>query len=225
MLALAEMQETWDAYEPESDDGYRRWDDEDDEDDAQSDDSSYQLNELVDSSIRLTRWTDPAGASARDISLVVADAEVCAATPSSDLRPYTSDYEGYMGNYGNTLDRWYRRAAVVVWPRDRGFTNQAEASPFWAMDELSARARDRDPTLVRTAAATLAPFWDSVVRSQERPEQLLAKTLAVAVAGHDAAAASMLLRPFTMGERAKPPHGHADAIARGITCGIVRAWR
>ena len=33
------------------------------------------------------------------------------------LTPYASEYEGYMGNYGNTMDRWYRRAALVVWPQ------------------------------------------------------------------------------------------------------------
>ena len=197
VLALADIEETWDAYEPELDYGYRRSDRRyrrrahDDGDDAR-----YQLNDLIDSSIRLTRWTDPSGTSAEDISLVVADTEVCAATPSSDLQPYTSEYEGYMGNYGNTLDRWYRRAAVVVWPRDRSFTNRAEASPSWAMDDLFARARDGDPVRARTAAATLAPFWDAAVRSQERPGQLLAKALRAAVALDDADAASMLLRPF-----------------------------
>ncbi|MGW1160686.1 hypothetical protein ACWD48_21205 [Streptomyces sp. NPDC002519] len=39
----------------------------------------------------------------------VHDYEVCASTASTDLTPYDSQYEGYMGNYGNTLNRWYRR--------------------------------------------------------------------------------------------------------------------
>ena len=46
---------------------------------------------------------------------------MCVTTPSADLVPHQSEYEGYMGNYGNTLDRWYRRAAIVVWPLDRAF--------------------------------------------------------------------------------------------------------
>jgi hypothetical protein len=41
----------------------------------------------------------------------VSDDEVCCSTPSSDLTPYASEHEGYVGNYGNTVDRWYRRAA------------------------------------------------------------------------------------------------------------------
>jgi hypothetical protein len=242
VLALADIQETWDAEEPESDyghrrsrRGYRRWQDDEDEDGeddaaaaAPGDDEQYQLNDLIDSSIRLTRWTDPAGTSAEDISLAVADDEVCAATPSSGLQPYTSEYQGYMGNYGNTLDRWYRRAAVVVWPRDRSFTNRAEASPSWAMDDLLASARAGDPASARTAVATLAPFWDAAVRSQERPGQLLAKALPAAVALDDAQAASMLLRPFTVESLSRrhmaPLAELTERYSERWTDELLRAW-
>ena len=59
------------------------------------------------------------------ISTYVRDEEVCS-TPSSSLEPYASEYEGYMGNYGNTMDRWYRRAAVVLWPIQRGRSSFAQ---------------------------------------------------------------------------------------------------
>lgn len=39
--------------------------------------------------------------------------EVCASTPTGDLKPCEPEYEGYM-DWGSTLDCWYRRAAVVV---------------------------------------------------------------------------------------------------------------
>jgi len=31
-----------------------------------------------------------------------------------------------MGNWGNTLDRWYRRVALVVFPAEREFAIRAE---------------------------------------------------------------------------------------------------
>ena len=34
-----------------------------------------------------------------------------------DDEPHEEEYEGYMGNYGNTLSRWYRYAAVILWPK------------------------------------------------------------------------------------------------------------
>ncbi len=103
---------------------YRPWyDDDDDEDDYDDDDyeaepDEFELDELVDWEITLDRWIDPSGGPAEPIVTTVSDAEVCSTTPSVALQPYASEYEGYMGNYGNTMDRWYRRGAVVVWPHD-----------------------------------------------------------------------------------------------------------
>jgi len=131
VLALAEVKETWDAWpsdgEPWDDYGYYDEEDEDDEDyggvsrDRGGDHDDYQLNELIDDEVTLGRWTSPDGTGGEPISLHVPDSEVCVTTPSADLVPHQSEYEGYMGNYGNTLDRWYRRAAIVVWPLDRAF--------------------------------------------------------------------------------------------------------
>jgi len=197
-LALADIQETWSADEPEPRYGHRGWDDDfddDDEWDDEGDPEEYELQELIDSSIRLIRWTGPAGTWAEDISLTVGDDETCATTRSADLSPYASEYEGYMGNYGNTMDRWYRRAALVVWPRDRTFTIRAEASPAWALDELRARVRAGDPAGARAAAATLVPFWDAVAYAQDRAG-FFGKALRTATALDDAEAARTLLRPF-----------------------------
>ena len=127
--------------------------------------------------------------------------EVCASTQTGDLEPYSSEYEGYMGNWGNTLDRWYHRAAVVVWPRDQAFANRAETSPAWALDELAAMASAGDVPGAQAAAATLAPFWDGALRTRTPEERgrisgLFGKALRAADAVADAETAAMLLRPF-----------------------------
>ena len=76
--------------------------------------------------------------------------------------PYQSEYEGYMGNYGNTLDRWYRRAAVVMWPLDRAFAARAEAGSQWALSELGTRIEAGDLEGARAGAESLAPFWKKI---------------------------------------------------------------
>jgi 2OG-Fe(II) oxygenase superfamily len=201
MLALVDIQETWSAFESEPGYGHRGWDDEDDDEDDEDDwddeggSGEYELQELIDSSIRLIRWAGQAGTRSEDISLTVGGAEVCATTRSADLQPYESKYEGYMGNYGNTMDRWYRRAALVVWPRDRDFANRAEASPAWALDELGARVRAGELAGARAAAATLEPFWNTATRAQGQAE-FFGKALQTAGALDDAEIAGMLLRPF-----------------------------
>ena len=47
-----------------------------------------------------------------------------------------------MGNYGNTMDRWYRRAAIVIWPRSRTFALTAKGDPSAAVDEILAMSTD-----------------------------------------------------------------------------------
>ena len=147
VLALADIKTTLSAY-PEDEYGYRRrcwYDDEEEEDDDSGGRTGtagrkFDIQELVDSEVALTHWTGPDGRRLEQTSLAVSDGEVCASTENGDLVHYSSEYEGYMGNWGNTLDRWYHRAAVVVWPRAQAFANRAETSPSWALDQLAAMA-------------------------------------------------------------------------------------
>jgi 2OG-Fe(II) oxygenase superfamily len=227
VLALAEVKETWDAWSEDDDpwdDDY--YDDEDEDEDIPEDPAEvdYQLNELIDDEITLGWWTGPDGAGGEPIGLYVPDFEVCATTPSADLVPFQSEYEGYMGNYGNTLDRWYRRAAVVVWPRDRAFAARAEAGSQWALHELSDRIDAGDLDGARAAAESLAPFWKRIGSEAG----LLGTALPVA-AGLDAAGtAAMLLEPFRI-ETVAPEHASGLAAAAGHygeqwTRGIVDGW-
>lgn len=207
VLALAEVKETWDA-EPSGGDQWHDYDYYDSEDEEDPDD--YQLTELIDDEITLGWWTSPDGTGGEPISLHVPDHEVCATTPSADLEPYQSEYEGYMGNYGNTLDRWYRRAAIVVWPRDRAFAARAEAGSQWALVELRDRIETGDLAGARTAAASLAPFWKKI-GSQAG---LLGAALDVAAGLGVADTASMLLEPFRV-ETLTQDHANGLAAAAG----------
>jgi hypothetical protein len=187
VLALAEVKETWDVL-PSDDE----WGDYDEDAGPSEDSADFQLTELIDDEITLGWWTGPDGAGGEPISLHVPDHEVCATTPSANLEPYQSDYEGYMGNYGNTLDRWYRRAAVVVWPRDRAFAARAEAGSQWALHELRDRIDAGDLEGARAAAESLAPFWEKIGTQAE----LLGATLDVAAGLGATGTATMLLEPF-----------------------------
>jgi hypothetical protein len=191
-LALAEVHETWSAYDEESW-GHRGryWDD--DDDDEEEEDGDYELQELIESTTSLDCWLDESD-QATPTSLTVFDDEVCATTPTADLSPRDSSYEGYMGNYGNTLDRWYRRAAIVVWPRKWAFAIRAQASPGWALDRLADLIRTGDVAEARDAAATLTSFW--TVAAKANTEPLLDKALTVAHGLDEPGTAAMLLAPF-----------------------------
>ena len=210
----ADIQETWSCPAEEGDGWhYRpRWNNYDDPDDMLDDGpvdpSAYELEELLDSGITLGTCTDPSGAAAEPLVAHVDDTEVCATTPSVLLEPYESEYEGYMGNYGNTMDRWYRRAAVVVWPRTLAFEVHAEASPGWALSALADHIRAGDVDTARDLAATLAPFWDFTARGIRQPD-IVASALRVAADLDRADVAAMLLGPLGV----EPlTHSHAQEL-------------
>ena len=199
VLALAEIKETWDALPAEQSWTYGRYhdgyhdeygDEDDDPDDDPEDEDAYDLNELIDDEITLGWWISPDGSGEEAISLPLGDHEVCAVTPSGSLTPYRSEYEGYMGNYGNTVDRWYRRAAVVVWPKEKSFAARAEAGSTWALRTLLNRIDAGDLETARADAMSLEPFW----LHPEAPA--LTPSLEVAAGLRDPAAARVVLAPF-----------------------------
>lgn len=227
-LALADVHETWSAYEPER--RHRRWSRWDDwGDDALyaggSDD--YELEELIESEVRLESWIDPRRGRPVTVNLAVGGVELCASAPSGDLEPYSSEYEGYMGNWGNTLDRWYHRGAVVVWPRSRAFVVQAEATPSWALDELAARVRRGHLTSAREAADSLAPSWGRLAARVES-KSVLAKALRVARSIDEPQLATMLLRPFRLqtlsASHAKALSAVAGSYGEDWAADIVALW-
>lgn len=207
VLALAEIHETW-GCEEEGWYGYEEWsprsrrwerDEEGDwyaDDDPPPDDPDwYTLTDLQDRSITLVRWIDPTGRKGDPIVTYVRDEEACCTTPTVDLEPYASEYEGYMGNYGNTMDRWYRRAAVVLWPRSRAFTVRAEASPGWALETLKQRIRTGAIPEARKLAASLRPFWGAGPM-REAPRGVFDQALRVADGLDEPELAAFLLQPF-----------------------------
>ena len=209
VLALADIHETWSCFGDDWGGGwprrgaYRPWYDDDKEeedndyDDYEAEPDQTELDELVDWEITLDRWIDQSGHPAGPIVTTVSDAEVCSTTRTVALQPYASEYEGYMGNYGNTMDRWYRRGAVVLWPHARTFAVRAEASPDWAVKRLSEKVRGGEVAAAREMVATLAPFWNAVAGG-EQPRRLTATVLRVATALDHPALAATLLQPFDM---------------------------
>ncbi len=236
VLALANVHETWSAYEPDDRSygwsGYsrwNRWDEGNEEFDnlGTAGTGEYDLEELIESEVTLDSWIDLRDGRVKSIGLSIGGDEVCASTPSGELEPYLSEYEGYMGNWGNTLDRWYHRGAVVVWPRSRAFAVQAEADPSFALDEVAARARSGDLAEAREATAALTAFWDTVAARVEA-KGFLVKALRTARLLDEPALAAMLLRPFRL-EMLRSSHARAlsaliDSYGERWAEELVAAW-
>jgi predicted 2-oxoglutarate/Fe(II)-dependent dioxygenase YbiX len=194
-LALADVHEVWQC----EDDWYgygrrgRRYD-EDDEDDP-SGKADHKLVDLVDESISLEHWIDADGQATRGFSAMPADPEICFTRPSVEMDPFKSEYEGYMGNYGDTMDRWYHRAAIVMWPRARNFVIPAKMSPSWAVGEIAALTKAGAVDEARGRARELLPFWSGTAPS-EASATFVPRLLAVLAVLDDEDLAFELLSPL-----------------------------
>jgi hypothetical protein len=203
-LALADIHETWsceEEYSGHSDysGGFYGDDadgDERDEEETAGGSSDLDLTELLDSDVELRHWVDTAGQS-EGVSARVDASELCFTKPSTDFEPFESEHEGYMGNYGNTVEHWYHRAAIVLWPRERTFVIRAKASPRWGIGEIAKALKARDPAAAISMAQRLVPFWAHAAARTEMPA-LLGATVKVAAKLGDSSLAATLLQPFAL---------------------------
>lgn len=198
-LAAAEITETWDVIPFGDSYGYDFYDDGDGEDTYDVGDDG-ELNDLIDESLMLTWWTDPEAPGV--IELPLGEHEVCAVMPTVLTQPYDSQFEGYMGNYGNTVDRWYRRTAIILWPRTEAFRIRAKANPVWAFQTIqTSLAKGKVKQAREQAAAFIAEHYAPGVGD-------LPAALDIAVSIHERHTALALLKPFTV-ETLTPEHTEA----------------
>jgi 2OG-Fe(II) oxygenase superfamily len=193
-LAHAEVHETRECYD-DAPPRWRRRGRSDWDDDPTAASTDFEVGDVIDSAVTIT----PAAGDARGFERDADAVELAEVTPTVELSPYDSEYTGYMGNWGNTMDRWYRRAAVVIWPRSRSFAIRAKGDPSAAVDELLAGSGSDEQARSDRAerVETLLRFWPDAVRS-DSAHQLHPRALHLALALADEDLATRLLEPFTI---------------------------
>ena len=126
-LALAEIHEMWTAQVSDVD--YRR---------SRRQSSEPEPDELIEHSTTLDHWVDTDNAVQKLGRLQVSDRDIVCIRETDEDDLVNSEYEGYMGNYGETLDYWYRRAAVVLWPQSSELLQQFDLDADKALQALVA---------------------------------------------------------------------------------------
>ena len=96
----------------------RRWDDDDDEE--EDDGSQYEMGEIFDSRLTAMHLIDSEGNGLPLEELSVEEDDLLDPDSLTDVEP-EEEFEGYTGNEGMTLERWYRHAAIFLWPERRHF--------------------------------------------------------------------------------------------------------
>ncbi|WP_437745403.1 2OG-Fe(II) oxygenase [Sorangium sp. So ce1504] len=195
-LALADVHESW-SCEGAWDDYGDRWRGDrghDDDPEGARDADEHDLIDLLDTDVVLRHWVGPDGRSAPGIATMRAGDDVCFTRASTEMAPFKSEHEGYMGNYGNTVDRWYHRAAVVMWPRDLAFEVRAKLAPSWAVDELASHVEAGRADEARDKAKRLLSSWHPAA-SDELSEAFFKRLIEVSAALGDADLALGLVSP------------------------------
>ena len=100
-----------------------RWsyDDEDEDEYESSDASDYEMGEIFDETLTINHWSDRDGNKVSFGEMDLEEAEIVSDIAPDDWDVSREDFEGFTGNAGMTLERWYHRAAVVIWPEKRTF--------------------------------------------------------------------------------------------------------
>jgi hypothetical protein len=166
-------------------------------------------DELIDEDMVLDFWVDADDQPLRRDALHVAPADTVSFMETGEDFLVDEEYEGYMGNYGETLEYWYRRAALVIQT-----PLAAEASRFMTdfdaalADALAlARAGRGDELSQRLQAARNALR----IQCETHGRKLLGAYAELAAALPDAAQAHALCEAFAWTDLIP---GDAAALAR-----------
>ncbi len=96
----------------------------------------HEMGEIFDTSLTAEHWSSPTGDRPGFGTIPVEREEVVPQESLTAVKP-EEDFEGYTGNEGMTLERWYRHAAVVLWPDERHFDVLCEAGSRQAVPALA----------------------------------------------------------------------------------------
>lgn len=90
-------------------------------------DGEFEVGEIGDWNITLSDWCAEDGDPVSWGEMPVGEEELSPPDPFHDMKPDELHFEEASGNAGVSFERRYRRAALVVWPKDRTFAVLTEA--------------------------------------------------------------------------------------------------
>ncbi len=199
-LALADVHEIWDCeaeydewnYRHRSRNYWQRYD----HDDSCEDEEKYTLNDLIDRDFCIKYGINDSRQTIDYANLNISSNQLCWTKAYDEFSPFESEYEGYMGNWGNTLDRWYHRATIILTRKQDRLAILIETSPASGIKAIlsfvnSDRTQDETRQLVKNSLPLLLSKLSDVNNS--KTIQLLFK-LALKIDCKELAAS--LLSPF-----------------------------
>lgn len=181
-LGLIDVHESWDCQD-DSDWHYERrhryWEYEDEVKTADKPEDEYTLGELLFSETEFKHCIDQQGNTVNMSGLMIRENEIFCTEEMEAFKPFESEYEGYMGNWGNTMDRWYHRAAIILWRKIDHYLMLLECSPTEFLNEVLPLAKKKkEHENVQRIVAHILPSWSGL--GNEDDSQNLSRVLKLA---------------------------------------------
>ncbi|MBA2655297.1 MAG: 2OG-Fe(II) oxygenase [Gammaproteobacteria bacterium] len=194
-MALADIQETWNC--DVSYDYYRyRYKDKSCYDRNEEEGDNIELTELLDSNTILQYWIDSENESLSYKDCHVPYDQICWTKASNEFEPFDSQFEGWMGNYGNTTDRWYHRAAIILWRKKDHFPILFGMDPWSIIDKLLKLTKTKSHEVqLHQVLSSLLPYWAEFLRGNNE-STLISAVLKLALYINDSQLALALVTGF-----------------------------
>ncbi len=146
----------------------------------QASQGEHHMGEIYEDSFSIDHWSDRAGRKVDLGEITVEDDEIISGQALLDGPPSEEDFEGFTGNAGMTLERWYRRAAIVIWPRQHHYAVLSAAGTTASIVSLKpmveklgkAKGVRRERLLADCLdfAAFIISSWDATSGSRRRTQ-------------------------------------------------------
>jgi hypothetical protein len=199
-MALADVQETWDcetdydSYEYRHRRKYSYYENDDEEEG--NNEGNIELNELIDSSTTLRHWVDQKNKPLNYKECHVSSRHLGWIKASNEFEPFQSEYEGFMGNYGNTMDRWYHRAAIILWQKKDHYPVLFKMDSGSVINELLALSKKKaQEEHVRQIVNALLPYWSEYLR-QNSENSVISTAFKLALYVKDSQLAQAMIAGF-----------------------------
>lgn len=158
-------------------------------------DDCPELQELIDDDTALSFWLDDNNQVLPYQKHYIELDDVCCTKDIKSFKPFDEEYEGYMGNYGNTVDYWYRRAAIVLWKTEDQVAMNFNLNHTIAFSDLLALTTSLgNEKVVCDIIAKAKPFLHRSTHSSE--ENNFSSYLKLAIYCKNKDLAYFLLAPF-----------------------------
>jgi hypothetical protein len=202
----------------------RRWGRDNDEGDDE-----FEIGEVNDCSRTLSDWGRPDGSPVALGDFPISDAELSPPDALADMEPDEQHFQEATGNEGASFERTYRRAALVLWPKERRLAVLSRAGLSVTLPYLdglvgrwAASGDDRESLLWSDAhqlAGHMLHNWPGTYRSHRDDESDGATMLALMTRLRDAEYIEAILIDII----AAGAHGRSDNEAVVMALGQLPA--